>query len=92
MTQAVGGKVELWFAEDESKIAASELDGNAMFTSGTNVVTVAGFALADIAVHYGDDGSDQFKALAAPGAFLGSTSESVFESQEMRANGILASL
>ena len=92
VTQAAGGKVALWFAEDESQITASELEGNAMFTSGTNVVTVAGFALADVTVHYGDDGSDQFKALAAAGAFLGSTAESVFESQEMRANGILASL
>ena len=92
VSQAAGGKVALWFAEDESQITASELDGNAMFTSGTNVVTVAGFALADIAVHYGDDGSDRFKELAAAGAVLGSTAESVFESQEMRANGILASL
>ena len=92
VSQAAGGKVALWFAEDESKITASELEGNAMFTSGTNVVTVAGFALADVTVHYGNDGSDQFKALAAAGAFLGSTAESVFESQEMRSNGILASL
>ena len=92
VSQAEGGKVALWFAEDESKITASELDNNAVFTNGTDTVTVAGFALADIAVHYGDDGSDQFKALAAAGAFLGSTAGSVFESQEMRANGILASL
>jgi len=92
VAQAAGGQVALWFAEDESQITASELEGNAMFTSGTNVVTVAGFALADVVVHYGDDGSDQFKALAAAGAFLRSTAESVFESREMRSNGILASL
>ena len=92
VSQAAGGKVALWFAEDESKITASELDNNAVFTNGTDTVTVAGFALADIVVHYGDDGSDRFKALAAAGAFLGSTAGSVFESQEMRANGILASL
>ena len=92
MTQAAGGSVALWFDLDASQITASELEGNAMFTSGTNVVTVAGFALADVVVHYGDDGSDQFKALAAAGAFLGSTAESVFESREMRSNGILASL
>ncbi len=92
VSQAAGGKVALWFAEDESKITASELDNNAIFTDGVSTVTVAGFALADIAVHYGNDGSDQFKALAASGAFLGSTAGSVFESQEMRANGILASI
>ena len=63
-----------------------------MFTSGTNVVTVAGFALADVTVHYGDDGSDRFKELAAVGAFLGSTAESVFENQSARTQGILASL
>jgi len=75
------GKVTLWFAESESQITASELDGNSVFTNadGTASVTVKGFALADIAVKYGDDGTDEYKALAAAGAFAEFTSQKIFE-------------
>jgi len=83
------GKVTLWFAESESQITASELDGNSVFTNadGTASVTVKGFALADIAVKYGDDGTDEYKALAAAGAFEEFTSQKIFEE-----SGLIASL
>jgi autotransporter passenger strand-loop-strand repeat protein len=89
--QLAGGSVTLWFAESESQITASELDGNSVFTNaaGTGSVTVKGFALADIVVKYGDDGSDDYAALASAGAFFDATSERIFEES---GKGMLASL
>ena len=52
-------------------------------------VTVKGFALADIVVKYGDDGSDDYAALASVGAFFDATTERIFEES---GKGILASL
>ena len=94
VTQLAGGSVTLWFAEPESMIRTAELAGNTLFmnATGSSVVMVQGFSLADITVKYGDDGSDEFAALSASGAFLGSTADSVFETQAMRSRGILASL
>ena len=92
ISQAAGGKVALWFAEDKEAITTSELDGNAIFTDGVSKVTVEGFKLADVEVHYGNDGSDQCVSLNNAGAFLDSSAESVFESHDMRLYGILASL
>jgi hypothetical protein len=89
--QLAGSKVTLWFAESESLITASELDGNSIFTNadGTASVTVKGFVLANIAVKYGDDGSDEYAALASAGAFAEFTSQRIFEES---GKGILASL
>ena len=60
--------------------------------AGTASVTVRDAVLADLTVRFGDDGSDQFAKLADAGAFLGSTMKSVFETQDARTNGVLASL
>jgi hypothetical protein len=89
--QLEGGKVTLWFAESKSQITAAEIDGNGVFTNatGTGSVTVKGFALEDIAVRYGDDGSEQYATLARAGAFFDATSERIFEEE---GKGILASL
>ena len=94
VSQVGGGSVELWFAEDESQIAAVELDGDVVFRNadGTSSVTVRNAALADLKVHFGGDQSAYFTGLAAAGAFLASTTESVFENQAARTQGILASL
>ena len=67
------------------------LDGNSVFTyaDGTASVTVKGFSLADIAVKYGNDGSDDYAALASAGAFLDAATERIFEES---GKGMLASL
>lgn len=94
VSQAEGGTVELWFLEAAGQISHVEDDNGVVFSNaaGTSTVTVKNMAFADLAVHYGDDGSAQFAALMANGAFLGSTSEAVFETASARQNGILASL
>ena len=87
--QLASGKVTLWFDENESQITFAELDGNSVFTKadGTASVTVKGFALADIAVKYGDDGSEQYAMLSSSGAFAEFTSQKIFEE-----SGFLTSL
>ena len=94
VSQINGGSVALWFAEDESRITAAELDGDVIFrnAAGTSSVTVKGMALADLELHFGGDSSACFTGLTAAGAFLGSTAESVFETQAARMQGVLASL
>ena len=94
VSQFAGGSIELWFIEDESQITAAELDGSVIFrnAAGTSSVTVENATLADLNVHFGDDQSVCFSGLVAAGAFLDSTAESVFESQEARTQGVLASL
>ena len=93
VSQSAGGTVALWFLEDESQITAQDVDGDAVFTNAAgSSVTVKNLTLADLTVHYGDDGSEQFAALTASGAFLGCSTESVFETESARTAGILASL
>jgi len=94
ISQAAGGTVSLWFAQDSAQITASEAGGDSVFTdaAGISSVTVKGIALADLTVHYGNDGSEQFAGLAEAGAFLASSSEDVFETESARANSVLASL
>jgi len=89
--QLATGSVTLWFVESKSQITASELDGNSVFTNaaGTASVTVKSFALANIVVKYGDDGSDDYATLASAGAFLDATTERIFEES---GKGMLASL
>ncbi len=89
VSQAADGSVTLWFESgDLSKWDASTLT----YTDGANSVVVSGVAADKIALKFGDDGSEQYKALTAAGAFLESTAEAVFETEAMRTNGILASL
>lgn len=89
VSQAADGSVTLWFESgDLSKWDASTL----IYTDGSNSVKVSGVAADKVTLKFGDDGSAQYKTLAAAGAFLESTAEAVFETEAMRTNGILASL
>ena len=89
VSQAADGSVTLWFESgDLSKWDASTLT----YTDGSNSVKVSGVAADKVTLKFGDDGSEQYKALTAAGAFLESTAEAVFETEAMRTNGILASL
>ena len=89
VSQAATGSVTLWFESgDISKWDASTLT----YTDGANSVKVSGVTADKVTLKFGDDGSAQYKALAAAGAFLESTAEAVFETEAMRTNGILASL
>ena len=94
VSQLAGGSIELWFAEDESKISVMEMNGSVIFLNEaeTASVSVVNATIADLTVHYGDDGSARFSDLAAAGAFLGSTAEAVFETESARSQGVLASL
>ena len=87
--QAADGSVILWF---ESGDQSNWDDATLTYTDGTNSVQVSGVTADRIALKFGDDGSAQYKDLAAAGAFLGSTAEAVFETAAARAQGILASL
>jgi Ca2+-binding RTX toxin-like protein len=89
VSQAATGSVTLWFESgDISKWDAATLT----YTDGANSVKVSGVAAEQVTLKFGDDGSAQYKTLAAAGAFLESTAEAVFETEAMRTNGILASL
>ena len=89
ISQAATGFVTLWFESgDISKWSAATLT----YTDGTNSVKVSGVTADKITLKFGDDGSAQYKDLAAAGAFLETTAEAVFETEAMRTNGILASL
>ena len=94
VSQTADGTVELWFLEDVAQISYSEINGDVVFTNadGTSGVTVKNSTFEDLTVHYGDDASERFAELAASGAFLGSTTEAVFETENARTGGILASL
>jgi len=68
------GKVTLWFASgDESKWNAEKLT----YTDGDNSVTVKG--VASVTLKFGNDGSEQYAALASAGAFAEFTSQKIFE-------------
>ena len=82
--QLADGKVTLWFASgDESKWNA----GTLTYTDGENSVTVKG--VASVTLKFGNDGSEQYAALASAGAFAEFTSQKIFEES---GKGILASL
>ena len=80
------GTVTLWFAsgsiENWDEIALT-------YTDGENSVKVSGVAADRITLKFGDDGSDEFAALASAGAFFDATTERIFEET---GKGILASL
>ena len=80
--QFANGKVTLWFQDgDESKWDASTLT----YTDGDNSVTVTG--VADVALKFGDDGSQQYQTLLAIGAFDQAVSDRIFKDDD---KGMLA--
>ena len=82
--QLATGKVTLWFASgDESNWNAESLT----YTDGTNSVTVKGVSAEQVTLKFGDDGSDQYKMLAAAGSFAEFTSQRIFEESQ---KGMLA--
>ena len=89
VSQAADGTVTLWF---ESGSFANWNASTRTYTDGENSVVVSGVALDKITLKFGDDSSAQFDELVAAGAFLESTAEAVFETEEMRTQGVLASL
>ncbi len=89
VSQAAGGTVTLWF---ESGSLANWDEAALTYTDGVNSVRVSGVAADQITLKFGDDGSAQFNAFAAAGAFGDWTTESVFETEAGRTQGVLASL
>jgi len=87
--QFADGSVTLWF---ESGDIANWNAETLTYADGNNSVTVSGVAADKVTLKFGSDKSEQFNALSAAGAFLGSTTEAVFETEAARTNGILASL
>ena len=80
------GTVTLWFASG----GETNWDAETMvYTDGDNSVAVSGVTADKITLKFGDDGSARYAALAQAGAFLGFTSERIFEEP---GGGILASL
>ena len=90
VSQAEGGTVTLWFASgDDSKWDSSTLT----YADGDNSVTVSGIDADKVTLLFGGGKeADRFAELSAAGAFLGSSSEAVFETETARTQGILASL
>jgi hypothetical protein len=90
VSQSATGAVTLWF---ESGSFANWNASTRTYTDGENSVVVSGVALEKISLKFGDDNDpEKFDDLAAVGAFLECTAEAVFETEEMRTQGILASL
>jgi len=84
--QLAGSEVVLWFAEgSQDNWDASKLT----YTDGTNSVKVSGVTADLVTLKFGDDGSDDYAALAASGAFFDATTERIFEEE---GKGMLASL
>jgi Ca2+-binding RTX toxin-like protein len=81
--------VTLWFE------SGSEANWNAetlTYTDGENSVAVSGATAIELKFGAGADDAVQFANLKEMGAFLGSTTQAVFETEENRSKGILASL
>ena len=82
--QLADGEVVLWFAEG----SMDNWDAASLtYTDGTNSVKVSG--IASVTLKFGDDGSDEYNALASAGAFFDATTERIFEEE---GKDILASL
>ena len=74
--QLEGGSVTLWFASGSS----DNWDAASLTCAdGENSVTVNGVSANDVTLKFGDDGSEEFAALASIGAFADSTGEKIFE-------------
>ena len=83
--QLATGSVTLWF------ISGSLENWNAetlTYADSGNSVKVSGVAAEQVNLKFGDDGTDQYAALAQAGAFLDITSERIFEES---GKGMLAS-
>ena len=89
VSQAATGSVTLWF---ESGSLANWDEATLTYTDEENSVAVSGVTADKVTLKFGDDNSEKYDELVAAGAFLESTAEAVFETEEMRTNGILASL
>lgn len=72
--QLAGGKVTLWFAEGSMDNWNPE---TLTYTDGDNSVTVKG--VASVTLKFGNDGLEQYAALASAGAFAEFTSQKIFE-------------
>ncbi len=84
--QLAGSSVTLWFLSG----SISNWDAESLtYTDGTNSVRVSGVTANDVTLIFGDDGDERFASLSEAGAFLGFTSDRVFEES---GKGILASL
>ena len=84
--QLADGEVVLWFAEG----SIENWDATSLtYTDGTNSVKVTGLIADKVALKFGDDGSDEYKALTSAGAFFDATTERIFEE---KGKGMLASL
>ena len=84
--QLADGEVVLWFAEG----SFDNWDATSLtYTDGTNSVKVSGVTAEQVTLKFGDDGSDEYKALASAGAFFDATTERIFEEE---GKGMLASL
>ncbi len=85
--QLADGEVVLWFAEG----SLENWDASSLtYTDGTNSVKVSGVTPDQVTLKFGDDGSDEYKALASGmGAFFDATTERIFEES---GKGILASM
>ena len=59
------------------------------YTDGDNSVTVKGVTAEQVALKFGDDGSEQFATLSSSGAFAEFTSQKIFEEE---GKGILANI
>ena len=82
--QLATGSVTLWFASGDSK---NWDESTLTYTDGTNSVTVKGVSAEQVTLKFGDDGSDQYKMLAAAGSFAEFTSQRIFEESQ---KGMLA--
>ncbi len=89
ISQSAGGTVTLWF---ETGDLFHWDEATLTYTDGANSVRFSGVSVDQITLKFGDDGSALFKEYAASGSFLESTAESVFETEAMRTQGVLASL
>ena len=84
--QLAGGSVTLWFVSGDMKNWDAE---TLTYTDGENSVGVRGVAAGQVELKFGDDGSEQYAALAGIGAFSAFTSRKVFEESGA---GFLASM
>ena len=86
---AEGNSVTLWF--ESGSMDKWDAD-NLTYIDGENSVTVSGTNSVELRFGAGTDDAARFANLKDMGAFLGSTTQSVFETEENRSKGILASL
>jgi len=87
VSQTATGSVTLWF---ETGSLANWDEATLTYTDGENSVVVSGVTADKVTLKFGS--VEGYDTLATAGAFLECTAEAVFETEEMRTKGILASL